>query len=303
MSGPRVLLLYHANPTTTAAYLEAALRQMARLTVAGEGQEVALPRNAKISLPDLLDRLGVDFDLVLEVEGENVETTGHTDVQIPCAWWAIDSHLHMSYDHHFFRARVFDHVFVAQKHHVARYRDWAWVSSSWLPLAADPAVFAPHEGPRVFDVGFVGNALPGLHEARRHLLSRLVACCERVLVARGAWREEVARELARCRLVFNRSLHEDVNMRVFEALACGRPLLTDRLDLKCGLEDLFTDGRHLILYDDATLEKTAERWLRDEADAEQIAVSGRKHVLKYHTYANRARSALRFLGLTIGAGS
>jgi glycosyltransferase involved in cell wall biosynthesis len=297
VTSSRVLLLYHANPTTTAAYLEAALREVATVTVAGEGQEVSLPRNATTSIPDLLDRLGERFDLVLEVEGENVATSGHRDAGVPCAWWAIDSHLHMSYDAHFFRAKSFDHVFVAQKHHVVRYAEWAWVSSSWLPLAADPVVFAPLDAPRSFDVGFVGNVLPGLHDARRVLLGRLVARFDRVLVARGAWREYVARELARCRFVFNRSLHEDVNMRVFEAVACGRPLLTDRLAAKCGLAELFTDGEHLILYDDGSLEETVERWLCDEAAAERIAAAGREHVRTAHTYAHRARTILDHFGL------
>lgn len=294
---PRVLLLYHRNPTTTAAYLETALRRLARVTTAGDGQEVHLPRGAPISIPALLDKFGEPFELVLEVEGENVETHDHEKVDVPCAWWAIDSHLHMSYDAHFFRARRYDHVFVAQKHHVVRYQDWAWVPSSWLPLAADPAVFRPFDGPRNFDVGFVGSVLPGLHDARRALLSRLMARFRRVLIARGAFREDAGREIASCRVAFNRSLHEDVNMRVFEILACGRPLLTDRLPAKCGLDDLVTDGEHVILYDDASLEASLERCLQDEGRTEEIARAGRARLLAAHTYEHRAREILRVAGL------
>lgn len=298
---PRILLLYHRNATTTAAYLEAALREVAQVTTAGEGQDVPLARGASIAVPTLLERLGGRFDLVLEVEGENVDTHGHQDADVPCAWWAIDSHLHMSYDQHFFRAKRYDHVFVAQKHHVVRYQDWAWVPSSWLPLAADPDVFRPSEAKLDFDVGFVGSVLPGLHDARRRLLTRLLARFDRVLVARGVFREEAARELSRCRLVFNRSLHEDLNMRVFEALACGRPLLTDRLPAKCGLGEVAQDGEHVILYDDATLEATVERYLKDEGAAERIGRAGREHVLGAHTYAHRAEALLGVLGFRVAS--
>ena len=298
---PRVLLLYHRDPTTTAAYLEPALRAYARVTVAGEGQEVHLPRGLPIALPALLEKFGERFDLVLEVEGQPVDTSGHEDVDPPCAWWAIDSHLHTSYDRHFFLARRYDHVFVAQKHHVSRYQDWAWVPSSWLPLAADPDVFRPVPCEPSFDVGFVGSLLAGLHDARRGLVGRLLERFEWVLVARGAFREEAARELSRCRLVFNRSLHEDVNMRVFEGMACGRPLLTDRLPSKCGLEEVARDGETAFLYDDATLEETVRGLLSEPPLLERVAQAGRAHVVAAHTYKHRAAEILRVMGFVAAA--
>lgn len=295
---PRLLLLYHRDPTTTAAYLEAALRQVADVTTAGEGQEVHLDPRAHVFLPELLSRLGRDFDAVLEVQGNSVEVSGQDQAGVPCAWWAIDTHLYyMNYCHHFFRARAFDHVFVAQKQHVHRYQEWAWTAASWLPLAADPAVFRPFPLEQTADVGFVGSVRAGLHEARRDLLGRLNRRFPRLSFARGLWREDAARFMSSCRLVFNRSLHEDVNMRVFEAASCARPLLTDRLPRDCGLEELFEDGRHLLLYDDRDLEAVVERWLADPASAEQVGAAAREHVLAHHTYAHRAAEVLRVLGL------
>lgn len=44
-----------------------------------------------------------------------------------------------------------------------------------------------------------------------------------------AYFEELARIYSAARLVFNRSLRSDVNMRVFEALASGSLLLTNDL--------------------------------------------------------------------------
>ena len=56
MKSPRVLLLYHHNPTTTAAYLEAALRRKAEVVTAGEGQDVDLDREEVASLPAVMER-------------------------------------------------------------------------------------------------------------------------------------------------------------------------------------------------------------------------------------------------------
>jgi spore maturation protein CgeB len=50
------------------------------------------------------------------------------------------------------------------------------------------------------------------------------------------------------RIVFNRSIRDDLNMRVFEALACGSMLLTNALPPESGQEELFVDGTHLATY-------------------------------------------------------
>ena len=44
-----------------------------------------------------------------------------------------------------------------------------------------------------------------------------------------AYFDEMARAYSAARLAFNRSVKNDVNMRVFEAVACGSLLLTNDL--------------------------------------------------------------------------
>lgn len=98
--------------------------------------------------------------------------------------------------------------------------------------------------------------------------------------------------LARARLVFNSSIAGDLNMRVFEALGMGAALLTDRAASANGLLDLFTDGEHLITYDDDTLVDLARRYLEDSEARERIACAGRQLVLESETYSRRVRTIL-----------
>jgi spore maturation protein CgeB len=74
-------------------------------------------------------------------------------------------------------------------------------------------------------------------------------------------------------------------IRVFEALACGIPLLcapwTDS-------EDLFRAGDFLIAHDGASMQRTLREVLRDRALAEEVARRGRETVLARHTCAHRA---------------
>jgi hypothetical protein len=53
---------------------------------------------------------------------------------------------------------------------------------------------------------------------------------------------------ARARLTFNHSAVYEPNMRIFEVLAMGGALLTNREAERNGLLDLFRDGEHLVVY-------------------------------------------------------
>ena len=62
-----------------------------------------------------------------------------------------------------------------------------------------------------------------------------------------AFFDEMARVYSASRVLFNWSIRNDVNMRVFEALACGSLLVTNDL-AKNGQDELFQDGGHLATY-------------------------------------------------------
>jgi len=53
----------------------------------------------------------------------------------------------------------------------------------------------------------------------------------------GVYFEDMANVYANARVVFNRSAHGDLNMRVFEAMCSGRPLVTDTIT-GAGFEEL-----------------------------------------------------------------
>ena len=107
-----------------------------------------------------------------------------------------------------------------------------------------------------------------------------------------AYFEEMARTYSAARLVFNRSLKNDVNMRVFEAVACGSLLLTNDL-AENGQAELFRDGIHLATYHDGEdlLDKAAY-YLRHDALRERIAAAGRAEAIEKHTYDRRMRTLL-----------
>lgn len=190
-------------------------------------------------------------------------------------------------------ARLFSHVFVMfARQHIPHFERAGCAQVHWLPGACDPAIHGWMTGDKTHDIGFVGQTHRQWHPHRVRLLQRLMDAGFDVRVESKIL-EEMALFFSRSRLVFNRSLNEDVNMRVFEALCSGSLLLTDRLPAEAGLEDLFRDKEHMVLYGEGDLEDLARYYLTHADEREAIAAAGRKAVLQGHTYAHRADQVMQ----------
>ncbi len=263
----RVALIFdnRARPETTGVYCRRAL---------GRWLEV------EHFLPTELDRVPRrGFDLYLNVD-DGLEYRLPAALR-PCAWWAIDTHLNFEWCST--KAADFDSVFAAQRDGAERLRASGIASARWLPLACDPEIHRRHPLPKERDVAFVGNLFPG---ARSELVGRILERHPDSFVGR-AYFDEMARLYSSSRIVFNRSIRDDINMRVFEALACGSLLVTNDL-AENGQDELFVPGTHLVTYRDAEeLLRAIGHHLEHPGDRERIAAIGRREVLANHTYRHR----------------
>lgn len=263
----RVALIFDntARPETTGLYCRRAL---------GRWLEV------EHYLPTELGRIPRrGFDLYLNIDdGLRYDLP---DALRPAAWWAIDTHLNL--DDCREKANRFDHVFAAQRNGAAQLVDKAGATARWLPLACDPEIHRRLDRPIARDIAFVGHPIPGI---RTELLARIMAKYPESFVGQ-AFFDEMAEVYSSSRIVFNRSIRDDINMRVFEGLASGSLLVTNELDAN-GQAELFQDGTHLVTYRDGDdLMVQLDRYLKDPAAARRIAAVGRQEVLANHTYRHR----------------
>jgi len=301
----RVLLAYVYYPVTTAVYFERALRQHHQVVTIGPKMDASLItdwqlENMKLPIRDqnipsdyepdmraLWGRLPEELrpDLYLWVES----VSGYFPVnlgaiEIPKACFLIDSHLKL--DWHVKWAKQFDHVFIAQREYLEAFRAAGNRSVHWLPLGCDPEIHRQATLAKQHDVGFIGS----LTSERRVALLNQVETCFRVTYERSFW-VDMADFFARCRIVFNNAINNDLNMRVFEALSTGSFLLTDVAE-NSGQETLFHDREELGIYRDEEIRDAVAYYLDHEEERERIAARGRKIVHAAHTYAHRLEDLL-----------
>lgn len=238
-------------------------------------------------------------EVIIQVEGPGFHNLkGYKNLKIPTAYWAIESHIPIALDFHKNIIKDFDYVFVAMKDYINAYKE-IHDNVFWLPLAADPEIHKRYDLPRVFDLGYVGGISsnpPKMYKDKMRLLSSLSQKYSSLFV-NNVWGEDVGKVYSLSKIGFNRSISgaSQLPMRVFEVMSCGTMLLTDRLGN--GLEELFTDRKHLALYEtEEEIHELILYYLENEEERARIALTGQKEVHEKHTYDLRMRTMLELMG-------
>jgi hypothetical protein len=206
----------------------------------------------------------------------------------------------------------FDHVFV---------NDWATLdrhpNATYLPTCYDPHVHQFVDGPRSFDVGFIGGA----NGVRERYLGALSDAGLLTYVVGGAWSHPGVQAVCRAsniapvatsafyrntRIVLNafREQHHynsrgtvatSLNPRVYEATACGALVVSEwRQEIDAIVPEMPT------FRSEAECIKTVQWLLNNPIEAEAIRVTCAER-LREHTYAARLQTVLATVGAQVAA--
>lgn len=165
---------------------------------------------------------------------------------------------------------------------VNRYHTAGCHAVHWTHFA-DTRLFYPREISAQFDCvttcGPRGNGLTD--EIQRSLGSRFNN-------ERYFYGQEHAKRLHLGKMVFQCSQYKEITRRIFEGMACGRMIITDRLPPETGINDLFIEGRDILFYDNAqdAIDKI-EYYSSHDVERETIAYNGYSKVLAHHTQKQR----------------
>lgn len=220
----------------------------------------------------------------------------------PCltVFFSVDSHIHAW---HPLYAQAFDACLVALKDDLPNYVQGRLGPERllWTPAyALNPENMPWTPAEPEWDVLFVGTVNPETTPGRVAFLGELSRELPGLEVRQGDFLELFPKG----KVILNVAERGDLNYRVFEALAMGKPLLTPRTGN--GLLDLFEDGVHLLTYapGDASDCAAKARWLLDHPDqAEAMGRAGKKLVDEKHRARHRAATFSAFLDERLAEGN
>lgn len=124
------------------------------------------------------------------------------------------------------------------------------------------------------DILFIGNMNPDVQFERSKWIFRvgMLARKYKVFIGRNIYGDEYKKIMARAKIVFNRSIRGEMNMRVFEALASRSLLFMEESNLE--IRKFFIDKEHCVLYNDDNFEELLSFYLENEKERERIVERG-----------------------------
>ena len=187
------------------------------------------------------------------------------------------------------KARYFDLIYTPDYPSSLRYQDQGF-NSVWLTHFADTRVHNPIHVKKKYTA--VCSRGKGRGADLIDWLSYRYG--ETFVKNQNGWdAQEHSKFLCSGKMVLQQSRWHEITRRIFEAMACGQCVLTDRLPEYTRLQELFIENRDIVYYD--SLDDLADKILyydQHEEERTWIALNGYNKTIKFHTQVQRVDSIL-----------
>jgi hypothetical protein len=214
--------------------------------------------------------------------------------------------VHLGLEQRLIFSNFFDYLFIAQKDYVEVFKKYRKLNNKtnnkkinsnnikWLPLACDPDVHFKKGLKRKIDVSFIGQINKLTSRDRHNVIHKVLKNFKTNNYKKFYKNIEMGKIYSSSKIIFNKSVNNDLNMRFFEGICSGGLLVTDKI--KNGVNDLFLNKFHYIRYNSAkdAIHKI-NYYLKNEKDRKLIAEQGQKLAMKLHTYKHRLVTILNLI--------
>ena len=234
-------------------------------------------------LPEGMKDIHGGYDLYVKVDDGQRHTFWNPELH-PSVYYCIDTHIEYDWRIALARDGKFDNVSVV--HSDGLKLDWGRDDVYWNPVGCDPKIHYTGHWQKQYDGCFIGNFHNNLAGPRIEALDVFFKACPGPIFFGNRTFKDMADKYGQSKLVFNRSINGDANMRVFEAMCSGSCLVTDNVpDLaKLG----FVDGVHFAGYNGpGDLEHLVGHLLTHDEQRKKIAKAGYDEVTSRHKYSDR----------------
>lgn len=228
-------------------------------------------------------------DIIMYMDWGRFDSSLLDKVLYPKAFWIQEAGDEpQNYDRNFPKSDRFNLVCSPDYQSTQRYIA-AGRNAIWWTHFADTVIYKPFATTHRYDIVCTrGYGSSGILDRLQHEMG------ERMYNKNGTLGLAHAEALQRGTLVVQHSRHQEITRRIFEAMACGKMVLTDRLSYDTHIHDIFKDNIDLVYYDSyEDLRRKIDHYLFNATEREKIAASGKKVVLKGHTQVSRVDTLLK----------
>ncbi len=256
-------------------------------------ERLELPLQPSYLLQPLLDKIQPEFqpDLILWWGLQYGFPDDFQQVNLPKILIVSDWNPHHALLSELFG--VFDYLLCDQKL-IQIFAAQGRQNCAYWPAYAFDASRVPAEtgAEREIDLIFVGNHNPHKYQQRNHYLSRMASLPYRTLIRSDLKHAEYVWLLQRSKIAFNFALRQEMNMRAYEAAACGALLLIEAENLE--IQHYLTPGQDCVLYTPENFEQVIAYYLSHEDQRLAITRRARQRI-ETQTYTQQFATLLQRL--------
>ncbi len=174
------------------------------------------------------------------------------------------------------------------------FQDFGFQNATYVPLYGySPTLYQwMPEIKKSYDITMIGNLNDVVHDKRAFYLKRLAMLSSQynITFVSGIYGKDYTRLLNASKITFNHSIRGEMNMRCYEALACGSLLFLEETNVEAKL--YLQDKVHCIYYNEQNLEELVHYYLSHDDERDTISKNGRIFV-QDHSYARQIDRLLK----------
>ncbi len=217
-------------------------------------------------------------DIVLFMDWGRFDSQYLNKDLVPAFWIQESGDDPQNFERNYPKANRFHYTITPDKQSAIEYRNRG-INADWINHFADTKV----QFPMNLEPQYVAVTTRGFGNSQ--FLDYLTNWAEGAVGNRnGLGPKEHTEFLNRGMMVVQNSRWKEITRRIFEGMACGKMVLTDRLDESTGLSEMFIDGEDIVYYDEMfdCIEKM-NYYNENEEERERIAHNGMMKVLHNYT--------------------
>lgn len=234
-------------------------------------------------------------DIVMYMDWGRYDSPLLDKKQIPEAYWIMESGDDpQNFERNSSKAHKFDLVLTPAHDSYLKYKQMS-VNAIWWTHFADSNIHKPYSSFTPFD------DLPPVRSTRGPNGSELMDYLSQIMPERfinrnGMSGEEYGDFLNSGFIVFQHSRWQEITRRIFEGMACGKLVITDRLPEHTHINNLFVEGEDIVYYSNVyECISKINYYLSSEGkqEAERIANNGYNKTINNHTQVQRVDELIK----------